>query len=411
MIWVVATTVAWAGAASETWAEGPTLTVQADAEERARAELMDDGSFDGDLGGNVLIGNRVRAGIRLDIGERVGVYAQVQDVRAWGSEFHPVTGGEGSLFDFAAGGFDLHQGFGELKPIQGMRLRIGRQEINWHGQRLIGAVGWTHQGRSFDALRLQWDHQRYGFEIFYSLLLDRPNPIQLLPRSDDVHLLALRGGPRLGDVLALDVLVITRFDVALDEQLVTTGAHAQGKSSVFRYEAEAYFQGGNRGPASVSAFLVGVRGGVSLGDPKRGGDVLAGVDVVSGDGDPIDAAVHAFDTLYATNHKFYGHLDLYLALPVHTAGRGLIDALVSGAVRPADGLKIGLDAHAFFAAAGNADGYHGFELDLNASWKPLRGFSLAGGLWLYVPGGFWPVSDGPELGAYLQTAFKLGPAQ
>lgn len=48
-------------------------------------------------------------------------------------------------------------------------------------------------------------------------------------------------------------------------------------------------------------------------------------DHLSGDDDPSDGTVRVFDTLFATNHKFYGLADYFLNIPVQTVGRGLQD--------------------------------------------------------------------------------------
>jgi alkylation response protein AidB-like acyl-CoA dehydrogenase len=42
----------------------------------------------------------------------------------------------------------VHQAWGQVNiPGAKAQVRVGRQEIAWHGQRLIGSVLWTHQGR------------------------------------------------------------------------------------------------------------------------------------------------------------------------------------------------------------------------------------------------------------------------
>jgi len=51
----------------------------------------------------------------------------------------------------------------------------------------------------------------------------------------------------------------------------------------------------------------------------------AGVDYLSGDDGEDETKYKVFNTLYATNHKFYGFMDYFLNLPVHTYGKGLMD--------------------------------------------------------------------------------------
>ncbi|MCK6531126.1 alginate export family protein [Myxococcota bacterium] len=387
---------------------GPKVAFQLSGEERARLDLPSDKTFDGDLAPTWSVGNRARAGLRVTVDDRVGVFFQVQDVRTWGSEVDPNTGGDGTLADWVADGLDVHQAYGSITLPVGLDVRIGRQEVDWHGQRLIGSVGWTHQGRSFDGVRVRLDRPRVGGEVFYAKLLERPVAGDTLTDPvEDAHLLALRGGPRAGASLALDGVLIARWDALKDESLATAGAWAGGKVGAFLYEAEGYAQVGERGEQSVAAFLVGVRAGVAL--PGAPLTVWGGLDAVSGDSDPADDVVRAFDTLYATNHKFYGYMDAYLNLPVHTGGEGLVDAMARIQARPVDAWTVGLDVHAF-ASPSPADpdrAFHGVEIDLETSVKPWAPLTVSGGIWTYVPGPFRGDDASVELGGYVQTAFAV----
>ncbi len=385
------------------------MTFALSAQERVRFDYKPDFDFDGDLSGAWSIGNRARVGVRATFGV-VSAFVQIQDVRTWGSEFNAATLGEGTLTDWVANGLDVHQAYGEVNAPYGLKFRVGRQEIVWHGQRLIGAVGWTHQARSFDAARITYDGEKSGAEVLYALLLDRPvaDPADTTQRRLDQHLFGLRGGPRLGEPLALDALVVFRIDPAVEETLATFGGHAKGQASVVRYEVEGYGQAGSRGDLSISAFLVGVRAGVAIPEAAKlyvGG----GLDIVSGDGDPTDDVVRTFDTLYATNHKFYGHMDRYLALPKHTAGQGLVDGIVQASVAPHPNVGVKVDLHVFAAPSplDSDRSFHGVELDLNGHWKPAKVLKISAGIWTYFPGSFQGDDLSPELGGYLMTDFAF----
>ncbi len=399
-------------------------------QERARFEFLPDGDFTDAPSGTAAIGNRARLGVFGSYGV-IGAHIEFQDVRSWGSEHKANTYKEGTLFDASANDFDVHQAYGEVIAPYGLNLRVGRQEIAWNGQRLIGAVGWAHQGRSFDAVRLRFDTGAFGAEVFYSLLLDHPiaddvttqvsvtgddgeshvvaaiGGAEPATRSEDTHLIALRGGPRWDKALTLDGLLIIRHDGAMEETLATFGAYGKGSWGSLYYEGEAYGQAGTRGPLSILAYLVGVRAGVilpELGHLKVGG----GLDIVSGDEDPDDDEVGSFDTLYATNHKFYGHMDRYLALPVHTSGEGLIDGLVTIGMKPLKTLSLSVDAHLFASVNPQvaSDRFHGVELDFNTAWRPIEGFALVGGVWTYIPGP-WQAGNGVEVGGYVMTNFTF----
>ena len=388
----------------------PAVTFLPHVQERARFELLPDKTFAGDAVGAWAVANRARLGLEARFGEAVVVMVQLQDVRTWGSEYNAANLGEGSLFDWVANGLDMHQAWGQVNLAGGKaKLRIGRQEVAWHGQRLIGSVLWAHQGRSFDAARLFGKVDEFGYELFYAVLLNRPVTAgDINNRWEDGHLLALRAGPRLGDPLTLDGLFIANIDSGAETFLGTFGVHGKGRIDAFSWEVEAYGQAGE-GPATTTfAYMFGVRAGATVAGgptPYLGG----GFDLLSGDKDLTDDAVHTFDTLYATNHKFYGHFDAYLALPKHTRGEGLIDGQLVTRFQLHEQVKLAFDAHVF-ASAAPADpdaAFHGAEFDTNIKWKPVKPVTVMAGLWVYAPGPFWGDDPSPELGVYVSTDFQI----
>ena len=70
---------------------------------------------------------------------------------------------------------------------------------------------------------------------------------------------------------------------------------------------------------------------------------------LSGEDDPGDGKHKVFDTLYATNHKFYCYMDYFLNIPVHTLGSGLSDIHVKVAIKPSPDASLRLAYHTFLA--------------------------------------------------------------
>ena len=84
-------------------------------------------------------------------------------------------------------------------------------------------------------------------------------------------------------------------------------------------------QTGERTGQDVSAFLLGARAGRGFADGRAG--VTLWLDYLSGT-EPGSDEVGVFETLFATNHKFYGFMDRFLAIPAHTRGGGLVDLAI-----------------------------------------------------------------------------------
>jgi Alginate export len=65
---------------------------------------------------------------------------------------------------------DLHQAFatvGNHKEFP-LSLKVGRQELIYGEERLVGAYGWNNIGRVFDAVKLRWQTEWFGADFFGS---------------------------------------------------------------------------------------------------------------------------------------------------------------------------------------------------------------------------------------------------
>lgn len=116
---------------------------------------------------DAFISMRVRGQLAARLERNVRVLIQVQNVRLWGEEIS-------SLGDLRADNFDLHQGYVEIASpgSRAFSARVGRQEISFGGQRLVGAVNWSQRARPFDAVRLGASTDVAQLDLFGALLGD-----------------------------------------------------------------------------------------------------------------------------------------------------------------------------------------------------------------------------------------------
>src|SRR5688572_9957171 len=66
------------------------------------------------------------------------------------------------------GPIDLHQGYvyvGNHKEFP-LSLKVGRQELIYGDERVIGAFNWNNIGRVFDAAKVRWQNQYFAADIF-----------------------------------------------------------------------------------------------------------------------------------------------------------------------------------------------------------------------------------------------------
>ncbi len=309
------------------------------------------------------VNQRARLGVTLQrTKDDATFHVAIQDVRAWGSEAD-------TLKDFSADGLDFHEAWGQVSLGGGSTLRLGRQEIIFNNHRLIGNVGWTQQARSFDAVRFDRKGDAYTFTAFAASL------------SADMK--QLLGGAQLAwnldDAHQLDVVALGR---TLDpDTRHTFGVHFTGKEGALDYTLEGYGQIGKESNKSVQAWMAAANfGGTADTTGKPGLHLRA--EALSGDGTPQGT----FDTMYATNHKFYGEMDFFLAIGPHTGFRGLMDLGGVLSAVPADGLKVSANVHNFRAMDTTNATDFGNEVDLKVVGKVAKGVKVDALYGIFMPG-------------------------
>ncbi|MCK5691004.1 alginate export family protein, partial [Myxococcota bacterium] len=287
-------------------------TIQLGAQVRPRVEKAFTGNLGVPTAPNSLAGkpnmavsqrSRIHATIK---GDGVSGKVSIQDVRGWGSE-------ASTLKDFTGDAIDFHEAYLEFGDAT--KLKIGRQEIIWDDHRLIGSVNWTQQARSFDAIRLTHKQKgNFGLEAFASRLQDG-QPHDLIGLHGCKHL----GGVRIAVPLIFQTNLMlsdnlrgadrtdwTRFTGGID-------ISAGGKDKKLSWRLSAYSQNGGTEDQSISAMLVAANVGYKVSNILQ---PMLWVDYVSGDTDHTDDVNGSFDTLFATNHKFYGFQDRFLNVPL-----------------------------------------------------------------------------------------------
>jgi len=286
---------------------------------------------------NAFTSMRVRAGVEAELEGDVRIVIQFQDVRLFGEETN-------TLSDFQADNLDLHQGFIEFTdvPSVGGRFKVGRQELILGEQRLVGAVNWTQQGRSFDGLRYTTPGDRdVKLDLFFMKVREESAPTH----EYETTFVGAYGSASFGEAGSLDLFgFLTTDGREGNGSEVTLGGLWRAEAGPVDFRLEGSIQRGERLGTEVSAYMVGVRAGVDLTEELN---ATLWFDQLSGDSDPLDGEIGVFNTLFATNHAFYGSADYFLNIPEHTGGLGLQDAAVKFRFTLSPTAALSLDLHSF----------------------------------------------------------------
>lgn len=308
-------------------------------------------------------------------GGHVKIGLILQDVRVWGEE--------PQVADVAS--FSLHEGWAEIGFGKHMALKAGRQELVYDDHRLFGNLDWVQQGRSHDAavfkikVRKNVFHFGCAYNQASATLYGKSNPVgnytalgwfwhnrKFVRDKIELSFYAVADGLAADTSLHRDK---TFFRGTTGPMLNFVSGRIKANATFFSQFGKDIF-GKKIAAIFASAYLdCAATGKLNL---------ALGYEYLSGN-DPVKTASgenRKFNTLYATNHLFYGYMDYFLDLPKDTKGGGLQDAFLKLKCQVLPGTTLALDTHYFLLAnqVRSAEGRLvdlplGTELDLTATHK------------------------------------------
>lgn len=360
---------------------------------------------------------RTRLGALAKPSEEVSVFIQLSDSRAFGEEANTLT-------DATADRLDLHQAWLAWTPQPNLTLTVGRQEMAFADERLVGTVNWANVTRAFDGVRLNlrsggWTLDGFAMSLDEqaALLATGLDPRVNADSTADRSLFGLWAATEHFDLFALGDMNATDGAGRDDIDRYTLGGRARGQFGHVAVQATAAYQVGDQTQTGIprqdiEAYFASAAANYVLTGPLRGQFGIQ-ADYLSGDETPLDDTFGGFNTLYATNHKFYGFMDLFLNLPRQTGDLGLVDVMLRGVLRP-DVWTVRADLHRFSLAEESPAGDRtiGYELDLTASRTLAGGLGFVAGYSLFSPsdaGEVAPVGLGDDTlhWAYVQLLAKF----
>jgi hypothetical protein len=287
-------------------------------------------------------------------------------------------------------------------------VRVGRQELAFGEERLIGGVNWLNNARSFDAGRLTIKRKGVQVDAFAASV------VTIQPDAFDKS----GGGNALyGTYVALSTLVpkqavepffFWRQSRGLAAELggaatlhqATTGLRMAGKlPASFDYSGEAALQTGSVGPDSISAWASHSVIGKTFDGASLKPRLFAEFNHASGDANAKDGTRGTFDQLYPTGHEKYGLAD-------QVGWRNINHARTGVELKPTSKWQVSGGYHSYWLAsatdalysaggavvarssAGTAGRYVGQEVDVQTAYIYSSQLQVAGGFAHLIPGTF-----------------------
>jgi hypothetical protein len=346
---------------------------------------------------------RVRLAVSLQPLPWLGMFVQGQDSRV---SFTDRINAAPPYQDSA----DLRQAWVQLGRGEDstVSLRIGRQELAFGEERLVGASNWGNVARSFDAVRLGLRHGGYQATAFASsVVVPKDHVFDRHVDGDNLH--GIYGSidswlPRgtVEPYVFWHVAPRIQSEAGRQAQLnhKTTGIRLAGQlPQAFEYTSEIALQRGSWGGDSVAAWAGYWRIVRSFNDQPWQPRVRLEFNHASGDANPADERHGTFEVLYPTPHDKYGLADQVGWKNINHVG-------LTGEFRPTKTLVLQAKAHDWWLASphdglysaggallvrnrtGMSATHVGEELDVQVSWTPMPGLQLAGGVGRMFAGEF-----------------------
>ncbi len=217
--------------------------------------------------------------------------------------------------------FDLHEAYIQLQNGEKtwIRFRVGRQELRYGAERLIGVSDWVNAPRVFDAFRLIVGSAKDHVDIFSSSVVVN-NPVAFDRHDGGMDFHGIYG--TLTTIVPLASVEPFIFWKALpsvkseegtvgDENLWTYGFRFTGKLPLnFDYTIETAKQSGSYSTDSIQAWAGYTNIGYSVPRLPLKPRFLVQYDYASGDNKLKDGIMGRFDQLYPSNHDVFGLVDL-----------------------------------------------------------------------------------------------------
>ncbi len=298
------------------------------------------------------------------------------------------------------GTFNLYEAWAKLQSRQGLFAQIGRQELVYDDQRIIGNNDWAMAAASHDVLRLGYDGDQHRAHLILaynqnaagtyggSRYVNGAEPYKTM-QTLWYHYQPKRV-PLQVSLMAMNVgtqSAIDDDDATMNQQLV--GTYVKANPGKFNLEGSFYYQlGRNEYDLPIHAWMTAMRGDYRFDDrwtAYGGYDYLSGdknynVPPAGGFGLQRLTEINGFNLLFGSHHQFYGAMDFFYVTTYYGGlTPGLQNLYVGGKWRPNQKLTLETSYHYMATAVKvtNADKSLGHQVDFTVSYSPLRDVKLA----------------------------------
>lgn len=299
----------------------------------------------------------------------------------------------------------LYEGWANMQTKNGLFVKIGRQELEYDDERIIGNDDWTMTAPTHDVLKLGYDGESHKIHLmaaynqnadsietgisYYAGGLQPYKNMQTLWYHYDTPK-KMFGISLVGMNIGMQSINKNKPDVTYYQQLV--GTYMAFHPKYWSLEGAFYYQlGKEEHGLPIDAFMGSVKATVR---PSENYNIFAGYDYLSGDkffSVPAEGhlglvhhdKIRGFSAIFGSHHEFYGAMDFfYMKNYYHGFTPGLQNLYIGGNVSPVEGLSLNAAYH-YYAIATDLDYLDsktlGHEVDFSASYAFSKAVSVSAG--------------------------------
>lgn len=304
--------------------------------------------------------------------EKFKVYLSLQNARVWGDV--------PQLNNSDKNGIAIHEAYGEMFLTNKWSLKVGRQELVYDDQRILGNVDWAVQGRSHDVAVIKYLNNSFQLDFGAAFNQDSDSLIgRTYLQSNNYKYLQFVHWSKNWNKFSANFLFLNNGLQYIDQldfeknsvrYSQTAGFHLKYNKDKIRLNSNLFYQFGNDvNNNDIAAYLLALEANY---DWNKSLSATLGGELQSGSDEAVIKNKNntAFNPFYGTNHKFNGYMD-YFYVGNHLNNVGLVDIYIKSSIKIKEKSKLDIAVHQFNAAAEiQSKAYEslGTELDLLYSY-------------------------------------------
>lgn len=402
-----------------------------DGEARFRFETRDNKDLNSTTADhNSFTGTRIRLNIAFEPSKNLSAFIQPQFSGVWGQGSAniagngTVTGGVVNSGGLSDPSLSMHQAYANWKMCSKFHLIVGRQEMSYGDEVVVGPVGFSNVGRSFDAVLIRSMYEKSTTDFFYSKIADDDVPGSFYNGESDFA----GFNSDFLNVSSIDILDVYGFylrdrrtGAPTTFNFGTFGVRIKDKVDSFDYRVEANSQFGEHASNEMFAYMMDAEAGYTV-DWRNG--FRFGLEYNRASGDKSSSSTFTrYHQLFPTAHRWLGYMDLFGRQNIQS---GVLHALLKINKK----WSASVDIHSFWrvesqdliysivteapytgqAAIPTTGKKHvGEEIDLVLSYNPVKFVALQVMGGIFNPGAYFKTAVGNDIGyfSYVQTTFTF----